>query len=218
MDKGTTLDRMRAGGIIAVLRSPSYQAALDTTAALLAAGLVGIEITFSTPDALKVARALRDRHGDDIVLGMGTLTDPAQVAASRDAGAEFLVSPHIDAELAAAMAASGLAAVIGALTPSEVVQALKRGADVVKIFPGSLVGPGYLKALRGPFGEIPLMPTGGVTPENVPQWFAAGAFAVAAGGSLCPADLVQRGEFAEITRRAAQFVAAVARVKKERDG
>ena len=218
MDKTNNLDRINESGILAVLRSPSYDLAVQTAEALLAGGLKGIEITFSTPKALKVVSTLRERHAEDILLGMGTLTEPAQAEAARGAGAGFVVSPHCEAELAAAMAATGLPAIIGALTPSEVMHARRLGADVVKIFPGSLVGPGYLKALRGPFGDIPLMPSGGVSLENIPDWFAAGAFTVAAGSSLCPPNLVASGDFTEISHRAALFVQAVAEAKDWLDG
>jgi 2-dehydro-3-deoxyphosphogluconate aldolase/(4S)-4-hydroxy-2-oxoglutarate aldolase len=112
-----------------------------------------------------------------------------------------------------AMIDTGLAVMIGALTPTEVLQAYKLGSDVVKVFPGSAVGPSYIKALKGPFPSIPLMPTGGVSLANVAEWFAAGVFAVGAGSELCPPQLAKEGKFDEISKKAAEFLAAVQKAK-----
>jgi 2-dehydro-3-deoxyphosphogluconate aldolase/(4S)-4-hydroxy-2-oxoglutarate aldolase len=145
---------------------------------------------------------------------MGTLTEIAQVEEAREAGANFLVSPHCDPDLAKAMVASGLAVMIGALTPTEVMQAYRLGSDVVKILPGSVGGPAYMKALRGPFPNIPMMPTGGVSASNLTDWFAAGAFAVGAGSELCPPALAKEGRFSEITARASEFLQAVEKARQ----
>jgi 2-dehydro-3-deoxyphosphogluconate aldolase/(4S)-4-hydroxy-2-oxoglutarate aldolase len=126
------------------------------------------------------------------------------------AGAQFLVSPHCDPILGQRMVASGVLAMIGALTPTEVLQAHRLGADVVKLFPGSLGGPSYMQSLRGPFPQIRMMPTGGVNLSNVAEWFKAGAVAIGVGSELCPAAWAKEGRFDEITARAREFVAAVA--------
>ena len=145
---------------------------------------------------------------------MGTLTKPGQVAEAKEAGVRFIVSPHLEPELAETMVASGLAVMIGALTPSEIVQAYSCGSDVVKIFPGSLGGPAYMKALRGPFPDIPMMPTGGVSPDNLVDWFKAGALAVGAGSKLCPTAWAQEGRFEDIAARASEFVKAVEQARQ----
>ena len=209
MDKSQTLERIRSTGLLAVLRGPSPELTVQMVRALVAGGVNGIEITYSTPDAARVVRRLRREYGEGILLGMGTLTELEQASEAVEAGAEFLVSPHCHPELAQAMLATGLAVMLGALTPTEVFQAHRLGADIVKVFPGSLVGPGYIKALRGPFPQIPMMPTGGVGLENIADWFAAGAAAVGAGSELCPPALARQGRFDEITARAGQFMAAV---------
>jgi 2-dehydro-3-deoxyphosphogluconate aldolase/(4S)-4-hydroxy-2-oxoglutarate aldolase len=116
------------------------------------------------------------------------------------------------------MVSSGLAVMIGAMTPTEIYQAYKMGSDVVKIFPGSLVGPGYIKAMKGPFPNIPIMPTGGVSAANVGEWFAAGGFGVGAGSELCPPVLAKGGKFEEITLRARAFVAAVKEAQQKVPG
>lgn len=214
MNKEETFDRLQRSGVVAVLRGPSPDMTLKMVEALVAGGVTGIEITFTTPDALDVVRRLDEAYGDEIFLGMGTLTKPRQAAEAMAAGARYLVSPMVDDDLVRAMAGTGLLVMAGALTPTEVMRAYTLGSDIVKVFPGSLVGPGYLKSLHGPFPDIPLMPTGGVSKENVADWFAAGAVAVGAGSSLCPKQLALAGRFAEITAIARAFLEAVASARQ----
>lgn len=213
MDKQQTLARVQEVGLLAVLRGPSPELTVQMVEALVAGGVTGIEITFTTPQATEVVKSLVKKYGDRILLGMGTLIEPEQAQKAQVAGASFLVSPHCEAQLARAMIATGLPVMIGALTPTEVVQAHRLGADVIKIFPGSLVGPDYLKALRGPFPHLKMMPTGGVSVGNVADWFAAGAIAVGAGSELCPTTWAKEGRFADITQRAREFVLAVQKAK-----
>lgn len=203
-----TLEAVRAVGIIAVLRGPSPHATLATIDALVAGGITGIEVTYSTPRALEVIDGARGRHGEAILLGAGTLTRPEQAADAVEAGAQFLVSPGTRPELADAMVATGATVMLGALTPSEVMTAAELGAHVVKIFPASLGGPAYLKSLRGPFPDIPLMPTGGVNVDNIGEWIAAGAVALGAGSELCSPALMSAGRFADIEHRARAFADA----------
>ncbi|GGE93514.1 bifunctional 4-hydroxy-2-oxoglutarate aldolase/2-dehydro-3-deoxy-phosphogluconate aldolase [Mycetocola zhadangensis] len=194
--------------VLAVLRAPSVETALRAADALVDGGITGLEITYSTPDAAHVIRELNEKYGDRIYLGAGTVTTADQATEAADAGARFLVSPGSRPELTAAMKATGRTVLTGALTPSEVMAAVEYGADVVKIFPASLGGPSYLRSLRGPFPDVPLMPTGGVTPENLGDWFAAGALAVGAGSDLVSAAALASKDWAAITRRAEEFVAA----------
>lgn len=213
MSKQETLNRLHDLGLVAVIRGPSPELTVEMVAALVAGGVTGIEITYTTPNAAEVVRALDRAFGDRILLGMGTLTDPAQAAEALDAGARYLVSPITDDTLAAAMVATGLPLMIGALTPTEVFRAYQLGSDVVKLFPGSAVGPDYVKALHGPFPHIPIMPTGGVDEHNLADWFRAGVWAVGAGSQLSPVKLAREGKFDEITAIAARFAAAVARAR-----
>ncbi len=213
MDKKVILEKVKDLGVLAVIRGPSPDLTIQMVEALVAGGVKGIEITYSTPNAEDVVKKLAEKFGDDIVLGMGTLTEPAQALSARAAGANFLVSPICEPELVRAMVASGLAVMAGAFTPTEVFQAYRLGTDVVKIFPGSVGGPAYLKALKGPFPYIPMMPTGGVNAGNVAEWFAAGVVAVGAGSELCPPQLAKEGKFEEISRRAAEFVKVVQAAK-----
>ena len=214
MNKEETHARIRELGLLAVLRGPSPELTLKMVDALVEGGVLGIEITYTTPNAAEVVSSLDQKFGDQILLGMGTLTSPDQPAEAKSAGARFIVSPHCEEELAKAMVDTGLTVMIGAFTPSEVVKAYRLGSDIVKIFPGFMGGPGHIKSLRGPFPHIPAMPTGGVNLENIEQWFAAGAVAVGAGSALCPGAWAKEGRFDDITDRARAFARAVERARR----
>jgi 2-dehydro-3-deoxyphosphogluconate aldolase/(4S)-4-hydroxy-2-oxoglutarate aldolase len=209
MEKQDVLNRLEELGLLAVIRGPSVDLTIQIVKALVAGGVLGIEITYSTPNAEEVVAQLAKYFGEKILLGMGTLTQPAQAQSAIAAGAKFLVSPVSEPELVKAMVMTGYATMIGALTPTEVFQSYQAGADIIKIFPGSLTGPSYVKALKGPFPNIPMMPTGGVSETNIKDWFSAGVVAVGAGSELCPPNLAKEGRFLEITQRAASFVRCV---------
>jgi len=209
MNKVEVLEKIKELGLLAVIRGPSPELTVKMVAALVAGGVLGIEITYSTPNAEEVVRTLAGQYGDRILLGMGTLTRPEQATQAKQAGAHFLVSPICEPELVKSMVASGLLCMAGALSPTEVFQAYSLGVDVIKIFPGSLGGPAYVKALKGPFPYIPMMPTGGVSAGNVVEWFKAGVVAVGAGSELCPPQLAREGKFDEITKLAAEFLRVV---------
>jgi len=213
MNKVEVLEKVKELGLLAVIRGPSPELTIKMVEALVAGGVLGIEITYSTPNAEDVVRTLSGKFGSSIVLGMGTLTKPEQAAQAKQAGANFLVSPICEPELVKSMVASGLLTMAGALTPTEVFQAYNLGVDVIKIFPGSLGGPAYIKALKGPFPYIPMMPTGGVNVGNMAEWFKTGVVAVGAGSELCPPQLAKEGKFDEITNRAAEFVQVVKAAK-----
>lgn len=209
------LQPLRSAGVLAVLRAPDPSVALDAIDTLVRGGITGIEVTYSTPDAASVIAAAIDRHGDAAYIGAGTVTTPSQATEAAEAGARFLVSPGTLPELTRAMRATGAISMTGALTPTEVMSAVELGTHVVKIFPASLGGPAFLAALRGPFPRVPLMPTGGVSPDNVAAWFAAGAVAVGAGGDLVPASALASRDMPEIERRARSFADALAAVRRE---
>lgn len=209
--------RLMDAGILAVVRAPDEESALRGVDALVGGGITGIEITYSTPNAAKVIATLKQRYGDDIYLGAGTVTRPEQAHQAADAGASFLVSPGTDPRLTEAMLATGRCVLTGALTPSEVMAAHQQGSHGVKIFPASLGGPDYLKALRAPFPTVFLMPTGGVTTDNLGRWFAAGAKAVGVGGELASTADLAAGRFADVGSRAAVFRQALDSVRASQD-
>jgi 2-dehydro-3-deoxyphosphogluconate aldolase/(4S)-4-hydroxy-2-oxoglutarate aldolase len=203
------LGRVAQLGLLAVLRVPDPEGARRAVDALVDAGVLGIEVTYSTPDAAAVIAAVGEDHGGSALVGAGTITSAAQASEAAAAGARFLVSPGLDDGIIAAMLATGLTTMAGALTATEVMRATRLGVDVVKLFPGSLGGPSYLRSLRGPFPDVPFMPTGGVSADNVDDWFAAGAIAVGAGGELASAKDIRAGDFDGIREKGRGFVAAI---------
>lgn len=207
------LARVRTTGVLAVLRAPSPELALEAADAIIRGGIVGIEVTYSTPAAPAVIRELIARHGDAAYIGAGTVTTLEQATAAADAGAEFLVSPGTLPDLTRAMLDTGRVVMTGAMTPTEVMSAIALGVDVVKIFPASLGGPSYLGALRGPFPDAPLMPTGGVSPDNLAEWFATGVVAVGAGGDLANSASIKTSDWDDITQRAGRFAAAFSAIR-----
>ena len=213
MTPDQTLKRTEDLGLLAVVRGESRRAALEVVGALIEGGVLGIEITFTTPEAVRVIRDLDEEYGDSILLGAGTVTTDEQVERAAEAGASFLVSPGSDPKLLPAMLGTGLLVLPGILTPSEVMLARRLGAQAVKLFPGSSGGTSYLKALRGPFPDVRFVPTGGVSLENINDWFAAGAFAVGAGGALAPSSIEGRDR-GEVIENARQFAKAVRAAKR----
>ena len=171
---------------------------------------MGLEITYSTPGAPEVIRQLTERYGDDAYVGAGTVTTVQQARDAVEAGARFLVSPGTRPELTGIMLGTGAVVLTGALTPTEVMVAVELGVDAVKLFPAALSGTALLKALRGPFPDVPMMPTGGVTPENLGEWIEAGAIAVGAGSDLISSADLARGDYAAIEAKARAFAAAAA--------
>ena len=209
MDKQAILKRITDLGLLAVLRAPDPAGARRAVDALVETGVLGIEITYSTPDAASVIADVKQSYGDEVLVGAGTLITRAQVAEATEAGASYLVSPGLDDEVVASIRATGLPAMAGVLTPTEVMRGVGLGVDVMKLFPGSLGGPSYLRSLRGPFPDVPFMPTGGVSADNVGDWLAAGAIAVGAGSELASASDISSGNFAGIREKGRRFLVAI---------
>jgi 2-dehydro-3-deoxyphosphogluconate aldolase/(4S)-4-hydroxy-2-oxoglutarate aldolase len=209
----TRLARIQEAGLIAVIRADRADVAVRIAGALLEGGVPAVELTFSTPGAASAIAEVRKTFGDNVLVGAGTIRQLSHVEAAVRAGAQFLVTPHLQPDLLRAMLATNLPVVPGVLTPSEVALALDEGAEVVKLFPASLGGPKYLRTLRGPFPELQVIPTGGIGIADLASWFKAGALAVGIGSEIAPRELVQDGRWAEITRLAADF-AAIARAAR----
>lgn len=201
------IDQLQDLGAVAVIRGHSADEALTMAEALLRGGMKGLELTYTTPDCASVVKELRARHGDAAVVGVGSVRSPAQIEAAVEAGAVFAVSPHFEPEVVVAALEADIPYLPGALTPTEVVQCWESGAAAVKIFPASLGGPSYLKAIRAPLPDVPLVPTGGVSVDNMAEWFEAGAVAVGMGGKLV------HGSASEIETAAQAVMAELARLR-----
>jgi 2-dehydro-3-deoxyphosphogluconate aldolase/(4S)-4-hydroxy-2-oxoglutarate aldolase len=208
--RSSAVATLRDVGIIPVIRAESADAALAVVDALASAGLAVAEITMTVPDAIGVIASVSRRFGDRVLVGAGTVTDADTAERALDAGAAFIVTPCHVPEVIAAARRADVAVIPGALTPTEIFGAFRHGADMVKVFPVQNVGgAAYLRALRGPFPTIPLVPTGGVTLDDVRDMFDAGAAAIGIGGELISREALARRDYASIGAVAGQFLAAV---------
>ena len=203
-------------GIVPIVRTSSAESAIQAVEAIYAGGVRAAEITMTVPGAIHALEKVADKFGGKIVLGAGTVRDPETARACMLAGAEFFVTPSL--RLSTIEMAKRYSKVIcpGALTPTEVLTAWEAGADVVKIFPcGNVGGPKYIKALKGPFPQIEMIPTGGVNLETAGDFLKAGACAVAVGSELVDAKTIKEGRFDIIENRARQYLAAIAKARSE---
>jgi 2-dehydro-3-deoxyphosphogluconate aldolase/(4S)-4-hydroxy-2-oxoglutarate aldolase len=203
-------------GIVPVVRTPSAESAIRAIEAIYSGGIRSAEITMTVPGAIRALEKVADRFGDKIVLGAGTVLDPETARSCMLAGAEFFVTPSL--KVATIEVAKRYSKVIcpGALTPTEVLTAWEAGADVVKIFPaGNVGGPKYIKALKGPFPQIEMIPTGGVNLETAGEFLKAGACAVAVGGELVDGKSIKEGRYDVFEQRARQYLEAVAQARAE---
>jgi 2-dehydro-3-deoxyphosphogluconate aldolase / (4S)-4-hydroxy-2-oxoglutarate aldolase len=204
------VSRLREVGIIPVLRADSRDTAIRVAETLADAGLGAIEVTMTVPDAIDAIAAIVRRLGGRALVGAGTVTDADSAQRAIDAGAEFLVSPGLVLDVIDVAKRNDVAVLPGALTPTEILGAVRAGADMVKIFPASSVGgAAYIRTLRAPFPDVAFVPTGGVTLQTIGDFIRAGSAAVGVGGELLPRDALARGDFAQITALAKQFISAV---------
>ncbi len=204
-----TLTSMLESGLIAIIRSDRPQGLFETANALADGGVKALEITLTTPGALEAISNLASASKGKFVVGAGSVLDAESARAAILAGAEFLVMPNLNIDAIELAKRYGLIICPGALTPTEIVTAQQAGADLIKIFPASTFGPGYIKAIRGPLPQVRLVPVGGMNLENIGYYFRAGASAVGVGGSLVNSKLIAKGNWAAITDLARQYVQAV---------
>jgi len=198
--------------MVAIVRAGTPDAALQMAEACIAGGITALEVAFTTPDTVGVIKTLRQRHGADVMLGAGTVLDPETARHAILAGAQFIISPSVNVETIKIAQRYQVLAMPGAMTPTEIGLALDAGADIIKVFPAEVFGPSYIKALKAPLPQAPLMPTGGVTVENLADWFASGATAVGIGSSLTgPAA---NGDYSAVTTRARAFVEKMDAIKR----
>jgi 2-dehydro-3-deoxyphosphogluconate aldolase / (4S)-4-hydroxy-2-oxoglutarate aldolase len=204
--KAELIEQLTNPGVIAVIRTDRREQVLPVAEALIAGGLTAIEITMTTPDAIGAIREASEKLGDRALMGAGTVLDPTACRAAMAAGAQYIVSPICRPELTLiAHSAQGLM-IMGAYTPTEVQLAHETGADFVKLFPADALGLAYIKALRAPLPHLRIIPTGGVDVNNVAEYFRAGCPAVGVGSSLISRQILQTSDWAELTRRATEFV------------
>jgi 2-dehydro-3-deoxyphosphogluconate aldolase/(4S)-4-hydroxy-2-oxoglutarate aldolase len=201
------VDELKRHRLLAIVRGTDHDAALRTVIALAECGVALIEVSLTTPNALGVIRRARAER-DSLAIGAGTVLTADDVDRAVEAGARYLVTPALAPSLARAREL-GVPTLAGALTPSEVVQAMREGAAAVKLFPASLGGVGYFKALREPFPDVPIVPVGGVDADAARQYLAAGAIAVGVGSPLV-GDAAKGGDLGGLRSRVALFRSEIA--------
>jgi 2-dehydro-3-deoxyphosphogluconate aldolase / (4S)-4-hydroxy-2-oxoglutarate aldolase len=197
-------------GIVAVIRMRDPAKLRAVVDALVDGGVRALEVTMTVPNAVSLIRELAPTMPEGFLLGAGTVTDAATVNAVVDAGARYIVSPVFRREVIRACHDRGVAAAPGCFTPTEILDAHDAGADIVKVFPATTLGPQYIKDVRAPLPQVKLMPTGGVTPENAGDWIRAGAVAVGVGSALLDTTAIESGRFEVIAEKARRIVANVA--------
>jgi 2-dehydro-3-deoxyphosphogluconate aldolase/(4S)-4-hydroxy-2-oxoglutarate aldolase len=213
--KDQFLQQIGDAGVVAVIRALSKDQLVGIAEALLAGGVPAIEVTMSTPGAIAGIEMLANRFGDTAVLGVGTVMDAATAGDAIAAGAQFVVSPMFDEKIVAKVQKSGKIAIPGAFTPTEILRAWSAGADVVKVFPSTGLGPQYFKDILSPLPQVRLMPTGGVEIKNAGDWIKAGAVFVGAGSSLISKDALARNDWTSVTANAKAFVETIRAARKK---
>ncbi len=194
-----TEDAVRKARAVVVLRLRDHRNTVRMGETLVDAGLTIMEVTLDHPDSIAALQRLHEALGERAVLGAGTVRTSDQVAAAAAAGARFCVSPHTDPAVIEATVQAGLVAIPGACTATDVATAVDSGAQLVKLFPAAPLGPDYLRALRGPFRDVPFVPTGGIRHDQLQPWYDAGAVAVGLGSDLISEDLTELHRRATVT-------------------
>jgi 2-dehydro-3-deoxyphosphogluconate aldolase/(4S)-4-hydroxy-2-oxoglutarate aldolase len=211
--------RIREIGIVPVVRATSARQAQLACEAVCAGGIPIVEVTMTVPGAVELIAQLAKSIGREVLIGAGTVLDAQTAKHCLEAGAQFVVSPGFDEETVRFVKGQGVLMMAGALTPTEVINAWKAGSDFVKIFPcGSMGGAKYLKALKAPLPQIPMVPTGGVNLETAADLIRVGAEALGIGGELVSAKALAAGDAKPITEAALQYVKIVRETRRERVG
>lgn len=208
MRKYEVLQRIEKVGVVAVVRAENSQEAKKIALACMDGGIDSIEITFTVPGAQRVIESLTEEFGDTLLVGAGTVLDSETARIAILAGAKYIVSPAFDLETAKLCNRYQIPYMPGCMTLKEMITAMEAGADVIKVFPGSAFGPDFIKAVKGPLPQAVLMPTGGVSLDNVDQWIKNGCIAVGVGGNLT------KGSSEDMTKAAKEFVEKIKSVRE----
>lgn len=208
--KFNNLKKIADTGIVLIIRLDSEQEALAVAEAAVKGGIKALEITMSVPNALHVIQTLAEKYREEgVLVGAGTILDAETARAAILAGAELLVSPQLNPEMIKMANRYQAVTISGAFTPTEVLETLEAGADIVKLFPAEVLGPQYVKSVVAPLSQAPIAPTGGVTPQNVHEWLQAGCIGVGVGSYITKAAQ-KDGDYSKVTAAAKEFLEAVA--------
>jgi len=215
MNNEEKLDLIRSTGIIAIMRANESDQLIDAVQAIFDGGIRAIEVTLTTPGALKVINKVNEKFGDSILFGAGTVLDAESAILAINAGADFIVSPNLNIEVLNACLRYSIPVFPGCFTPTEVLTAWQSGATMVKLFPADVGGPAMIKAIRSPLPQVEIIPVGGVDLNTTADFIRNGASAVGVGGSLVNQKILNRGEFSQLTQLAQQFLIEVAKGRPE---
>jgi 2-dehydro-3-deoxyphosphogluconate aldolase/(4S)-4-hydroxy-2-oxoglutarate aldolase len=215
MKRSEILSRIIESGVVAVIRLKDTNRLLKVIEAVRQGGVKCIEITMTVPGAVEIIRQLSSAVPPDVLIGAGTVIDEATANQVIDAGATFVVGPVFNLGVVSLCGKRDVAVMPGCYTPTEILTAWNAGADIIKVFPATSLGPKYFKDLRGPFPDIRLMPTGGVTIDNVGEWIAAGACAVGVGSDLIDKKAIDEERYEVLTERARRMVQNFVAAKKK---
>lgn len=209
----TKIDLLLSSGIIAVVRKIEANKVMDVISALVDGGVTGIEVTLDSENVFEVIGEAQKKFGERVVVGAGTVLDGTSARMAIQAGADFIFAPTLSRETIEVTKRYGKIVIPGVFTPTEILQATEWGADVVKIFPASVLGSQFIKDVRGPLGHIKMMPTGGITLENVGEYIRAGAVAAGVGSSLLDKKMISTSDWVGLSEHANNYVNEVKKAK-----
>lgn len=208
MEKEQVISKICGVGLVAVVRAETQEEAIKITEACIEGGVVAVEITFTVPGAHEIIRELSKRYSpEEILVGAGTVLDPETARIALLSGAQYIVAPCLNVQTVKMCNRYAVPIMPGAMTIKEVVEGMEAGADIIKVFPGEIMGPAFVKGIKAPLPHVRLMPTGGVDVTNVGDWIKAGCVAVGVGGNLIGS--AKTGDYGTITRKAKQFIEAI---------
>jgi 2-dehydro-3-deoxyphosphogluconate aldolase/(4S)-4-hydroxy-2-oxoglutarate aldolase len=206
LDKHADMQRLVDSGVVAVMRGADADTVIEVADALYEGGVTAIELTADTPGVMEMISEVSASFDDsETIVGAGTVLDAETARSALLAGAEFVVSPTLEEDVIDVANRYGKLVAPGVMTPTEAIRGYERGADFVKVFPASSLGPGHISSIKGPLGQIPIMPTGGVDVDNAGEFIEAGSIVVGAGSALVDDDAVEAGDFEAITEQARRF-------------
>lgn len=214
IEKINTIQRIQEDGIVAVVRHIPQDKIPDMAEALITSGITALEVTVDSENAFTIIESLAKRYKGRAMIGAGTVLDGMSAQTAISKGAEFVISPHFNPEVVKTTLRYGKVAIPGVMTPTEMMSAIECGADIVKVFPATTLGVQFIKDIKGPFPQIPIIPTGGITVKNIGSFIQAGVEAVGIGGSLLPKQAMVENDFDLIQSIANQFVKEVRKAKK----
>ena len=214
MQQSSVTKELLSCGVVAVIRGKDEETAYQLALAIAKGGIAGLEVTFTVPNADKVIKRLNEAKLPGAIVGAGSVMDVPTCEKAIEAGAKFIVAPNFDEDILKLCQQRGVPYYPGCFTPTEIARAYHQGAELIKVFPGSAVGPSYIKAIHGPLPEVPLMPTGGVDLDNLDQWIRAGVVAVGVGS--CLTNVAKGGDYEALIELSKQYVAKVQKARNEK--